>query len=97
MTPANTMRGFSLGFSTLSQTLTTCSRLLFLPTCIDTPVEQFCASYSGPCLEKTLDASGEPIAGQFEPAICVYSKSLFLGKRPMSRPRLHQRPWVSAF
>lgn len=76
MTPANTMRGFTLGFSTSSQTLTTCSRLLFLTTCLDTPVEQFCGSYSGPCLEKTLDASGEPVPGQFEPAICVYSKSL---------------------
>lgn len=77
MTPDVTARGYSVGYSRVTQTVQTCAAIFGLVSCTDVPSEQFCGSYAGNCMVPVLDSSGDPVVPeQLEPALCAYTGKL---------------------
>ena len=54
MTPDVTARGYSVGYSRVTQTVQTCAAIFGLVSCTDVPSEQFCGSYAGRHLHSSV-------------------------------------------
>lgn len=71
------VQGYSTSYTKSITPMTTCMTLFGSEMCKETTVERWCGSFRGSCLVKVKGDDGQPLDPvQFEPAVCVMSRSI---------------------
>lgn len=77
MSSTSAVLGYTPQFIRSSLTTESCVSIFGYPMCTEVTNEQWCGSYSGNCIAKSLDSNGNPmVPTQWEPASCALTKSV---------------------